>query len=146
MRSFLLMKAGKICLIIVTTISIVYLGPIANPVWASDLTVVTIVGDVSGQGGTLQVGAQASGTASSLDGLGFDSPVPGHPKGYCRIPLAGSLSGNVITLTGNVAFSNDPSNIGTPVTFRANAANGSITFIFGAFTFTGTGSVVIAPP
>lgn len=144
MRS-LLVKASKVCLIIVTTISIVYLGPIANPVWASGMTVVTIVGDVSGPGGTLQIGAQASGTASSLDGLGFDSPIPGHPKGYCRIPLTGSLSGNEIILSGKVAFSNDPSNLGTPVTFKANASNGSITFVFGAFTFTGTGSVVIAP-
>ena len=141
----LLLKAGKVCFVLVATISIVHIGPTTNPVWASDMTVVTISGHVSGPGGTLQVGAQASGpTASSLNGLGFDSPIPGHPKGYCRISLTGSLSGNVITLSGPVIFSNVPSNNGIAVTFIANASTGSITFNFGGSIFTGTGSVVIA--
>ncbi len=143
MRPFLL-KAGKVCFILVATISIVHLGPTATPVLASDMTVVTISGRVAG--GTLQVGAHASGTAGSLSGLGFDSPIPGTPKGYCRIALTGSLAGSVATLSGPVIFSTVPSFVGTPVTFIGDASTGSITFNFGGSIFTGTGSVVIASP
>jgi hypothetical protein len=139
-----LLKAGKVCFILVATISIVHLGLTANPVSASDMTVVTISGRVAG--GTLQVGAHASGTASSLTGLGFDSPIPGHPKGYCRISLTGFLSGSVVTLSGAVIFSTVPSFVGTPVTFIGNASTGAITFNFGGTILTGTGSVVIASP
>ena len=139
-----LLKAGKVCFILVATISIVHLGLTANPVLASDMTVVTISGRVAG--GTLQVGAHALGTASSLTGLGFDSPIPGHPKGYCRISLTGFLSGSVVTLSGAVIFSTVPSFVGTPVTFIGNASTGAITFNFGGTILTGTGSVVIASP
>ena len=147
MKPFLL-KAGKVCLILVAAISIVYLGPTTNSVWALDsITVVTIKGRVAG--GTVQVKAEASGTASSLGGFGTDSPINGlpkgqGPKGYCRFPLTGSLSGSKVTLSGVVSFSNVPSNIGTPVTIKGDASNGSIIFNFGGTILTGTGSVVIA--
>jgi hypothetical protein len=141
MRPFLL-KEGKVCFILVAAISIVLLGPTTNPVWASDITVVTISGRVAG--GTLQVGAHASGPASSLSGLGFDSPIPGTPKGYCRIALTGSLAGSVVTLSGPVIFSTVPSLVGIPVRFTADASTGSILFNFGGTLFQGAGSVVIA--
>ncbi len=141
MKPFML-KAGKVCFILVATILIMHLGPTTNPALASDMTVVTISGRVAG--GTLQVGAHASGPASSLSGLGFDSPIPGTPKGYCRIALTGSLSGSMVTLSGPVIFSTDPTNNGITVTFTANASTGSIIFNFGGAIFTGTGSVVIA--
>ncbi len=156
MRPFLV-KAEKVCFILVATILIVHLGPTSNPALASDMTAVTIHGRLSGPGGTINVDAEASGTGTPVlfAGSGTDSPVNGPPKiskGYCRFPLSGSLSGSVVTLSGVVTFSNVRSVVGTPIMFRANASTGSITFIFGpslgtggeTFTFTGTGSVVIA--
>ncbi len=157
MRSFLL-KVGKVCVITAATVSLVYLGqPTMNSARASDMTVVSIKGMVSGPGGTLIVGATVSGTPDSLSGVGFDngagpgSATPGSPKGYCRFPLTGSLTGGVVTLNGTVAFSNFkgvPSFVGTPVSFTAvpsTGPTGSITFNFGGFIFTGTGSVVVTP-
>lgn len=147
MRPFLL-KAGKVfCVILVTIISIVFLGPAANPVLASDITVVTITGRVTNPNpaiGTARVHATASGTTGSLSGMGSDNGIPGNPKGTCTFPLTGTLTGSVVTLSGVVTFSNNPSFIGTNVTLTANASTGSITFNFGGFIFTGTGSVVIA--
>ncbi len=154
MRSFLL-KVGKVCVITAATVSLVYLGqPTMNSARASDMTVVSIKGMVSGPGGTLIVGATVSGTPDSLSGVGFDngagpgSATPGSPKGYCRFPLTGSLTGGVVTLNGTVAFSNVPSAVGTPVSFTAvqsTGHTGSITFNFGGFIFTGSGSVVVTP-
>jgi len=129
---------------------------------ASHKVVVTISGDVAYTGnlGTgivplgfpLHVGAQASGPpAGSLSGQGFDVPTgassfgpPGGPPGYCRIPLTGTLAGNVVTLSGVVSFAHNPGDVGVPVTFTADASDGSITFDFGGFIFEGTGRVRIA--
>lgn len=144
----LVLKAVKVCLILVTIISIAYLMPTPNPVWA-DVTVVTIKGVVTGPLGTVKVNAEAeaSGAAGSLVGSGTDSPINGPPKvskGYCRFGLSGTLSGSTATLSGIVSFSNVPSFVGTPVTITGDASTGMITFTFGTFgTDTGTGSVVI---
>ncbi len=129
------------------------LGRTPGSVEASN-TVVSISGAVTLTGvpgftPTLQMGAHASGPAGSLTGQGFDSPFRGNPTattppGYCRFPLTGSLVGSVVTLTGTVSFSNDPTNLGVPVTIIADASTGAITFDFGSFVLTGTGSVVIA--
>lgn len=115
----------------------------------SPKTVVTISGDVTLSGFTVHVGARAAGTAAALTGLGFDSPgkPPGAvPPGYCRFPLTGSVAGSVVTLSGAVTFSSDPSLVGTAVTITANASTGAIVFTFGGLVLTGTGSVLIAHP
>lgn len=116
---------------------------VATSATASSGTGVSIAGKVSNAslGLTLSVQAQAHGaTAASLSGQGMDNSVAGG-KGYCTIPLTGSVAGNVATLSGTVSFSNDPANLGVPVTFTADASTGAITFDFGGFIFTGNGSV-----
>lgn len=116
---------------------------VATSATASSGTGVSIAGKVSNAslGLTLSVQAQAHGaTAASLSGQGMDNSVAGG-KGYCTIPLTGSVTGNVATLSGTVSFSNDPANLGVPVTFTADASTGAITFDFGGFIFTGNGSV-----
>lgn len=116
----------------------------------SPKTVVTISGDVTlAAGFTVHVGAAASGSAVALTGQGFDTPFRGNltgTPGYCRFPLTGSLSGSVVTLSGAVTFSSDPTFVGVPVTITADGSTGGITFDFGPFTLTGTGSVVVAHP
>lgn len=111
----------------------------------SPLTDVTLT-----PGLTLHVGAEASGSAAALTGRGFDTPFRGNPfgppPGYCRFPLSGSLSGSVVTLSGAVTFSNDPTLVTTTVTITADASTGVITFDFGTLTLTGTGSVIVAHP
>ncbi len=120
---------------------------------ASHKVVVTISGEVTFLGVPgllpLQVGAQASGPAGSLSGQGFDVPTGafgprGGPPGYCRIPLTGTLVGTTVTLSGVVSFAHNPGDVGVPVTFTADASDGSITFDFGGFIFEGTGRVRIA--
>jgi hypothetical protein len=119
------------------------------PARASNDTRVTISGDVSdpGLGLTLQVYAQASGSSAALSGQGGNSNFRGNPFGApanaCSYPLTGSMSGNVVTLSGKVAFSPNSGNVGIPVTIIDDASTGSITFDFNGIPFTGTGSVVI---
>lgn len=123
-------------------------GPIA--VFAADRTAVTVQGNVSLPGLTVHLGAAASGPAGALTGAGFDAPAigsgvsgaPGNP-GFCEFPLTGSVSAGVVTLSGAVKESSTPTLIGTPVTITANPSTGSITFVFGPFTLTGTGSVSV---
>jgi hypothetical protein len=149
------MKRRILTVLVIVSVTSMLFGFAATPAMASHRVVVTVSGRVTlvGDGLVLQVGAQASGPASSLTGQGFDGPVPGTPIGYCTIALtSGSLSGDVVTLSGPVIFSNDPVNLDSiGNTFVANASNGSITFTFdttgalgGPFVFTGTGRVVIA--
>ena len=146
--------AALVLVIGVATVAAVGIFSSPQQAEASHKVVVVISGDVTGVsegvvGVALHVGAQASGPAAgSLSGQGFDVPpgpaVPSEPVGYCRIPLTGTLVGTEVFLEGNVSFSNDPSLIGVPVTFTADASDGSITFVFGGFIFTGTGRVVIS--
>ena len=143
------MKRALISLVAILMVAFVMLT--VRPVQASHKTVVTLSGDVTlAPGLTLHVAAHASGPAGALSGQGFDSPFRGNPfgspppPGYCRFPLTGSLVGSVLALSGNVAFSNDPSLLGIPVSITANALTGSIIFDFGSDTLTGTGSVVVA--
>ena len=113
---------------------------------AAHRVVVTISGDVG-----LHVQAQVKGPANALVGQGSDSPAG---KGYCRFPLTGSvdLGTGIVTLAGVTTFTNsDTIPVGIPVTFVADASDGSITWTFdltgigGPFlVFPGTGSVVIA--
>ena len=129
------------------TLMVAALMMMIGPAQASNDTVVTISGTVSNDGITLHVEAQAMGpSAGSLTGQGSDSTARANAAKYCRFPLTGSVSGNVITLSGSVVFSPDPTNLGTPVAITADASTGSITFNFGGFILTGTGSVVIVKP
>ena len=112
-------------------------------------TVVTISGMVSNVsiGLSVSVRAHASGTVSSLSGGGTDSPPsipsPSANPAVCQFPLTGSVSGNTVTLAGTVTQSSVGAEIGTPVTFTADASTGTITWTFGGIPFTGTGTVVI---
>ena len=96
-------------------------------------------------GFSLQLTANASGTPSSLSGQGLDSTFHGHipPPGTCEFPLTGSVTGNVVTLTGTVTQASDKTLIGTAVSIVADASTGAITFHFGGFVLTGTGQVRI---
>ncbi len=126
------------------------LAAVAGPmgVFAADQTAVTVQGNVSLPGLTVHLGAAASGPAGALKGAGFDSPAmgsgasgaPGNP-GVCEFPLTGSVSAGVVTLSGAVKESSEPNLIGILVKITANSSTGSITFDFGPFTLTGTGSV-----
>lgn len=149
------MRLRGFALLVVTLVTVAFLGLAANPAQASHKVVVSISGSVTNSefGLTLQVGAVASGQVGSLSGQGFDAPtpgapaVPGTPAGYCRIDLTtGTLSGDVVSLSGSVEFSNDPiaNPVGTPVSYTADASTGEITFDFAGFIFTGTGTVRIA--
>lgn len=136
-------------------VTVAFLGVTATPAHATHKTVVSVSGKVTNTdlGLTLQIGATASGPGRSLSGQGFDAPtpgtpvVPGTPAGYCRIDLpTGSVSGDVVSLSGSVEFSNDPAAnpVGTPVSYTANADTGEIIFDFAGFIFTGTGELLIA--
>lgn len=120
------------------------------PARASNDTNVTISGTVSdpGLGLTLQVHAHASGSSAALSGQGGNSNFSGNPFGApansSSFPLTGSVSGNIVTLSGTVASSPNDNNINTiSVKFIADASTGHIEFDFGLTKFTGTGSVVI---
>jgi hypothetical protein len=110
-------------------------------------TTVTISGTVSLSGfGTVSVRAHASGITSSLSGGGTDSPPPNIPPGnpaVCQWPLTGSVSGSVVMLVGTVTQSSVRAEIGTPITLTADASTGAITWTFGGFPLTGTGTVEI---
>ncbi len=149
------LPVGVALVIGIATFAAVGMFPSPRQAEASHKVVVVISGDLTGvddvAGLPIHVGARASGPADSLEGQGFDVPPgpkafgePGDPVGYCRIPLTGTLAGNVVTLSGNVIFAHNPGDVGVPVTFTADASNGSITFDFGPFTFEGTGRVRIA--
>lgn len=142
------MRRMKLRAVVALAIALTGMALTATPVQAAHMTVVTISGEVDfGGGAVVQVGAHARGPAGSLTGQGFDtSGKPGGvvPPQYCRFPLTGSVSGDVVTLLGAVTFSPDPTLIGAPVVITANAATGAITFNFAGFIATGTGSVVIA--
>lgn len=128
----------------------------ATPAEASHRMAVHIDGDVTnaGLGLTLHVSATGSGTPSSLTGYGVDVPptgagvsaAPGNP-GVCAIKFtSGSVTGSVATMSGTVVATSEAEFLGAPVTITANASTGAITFVFGPFTFTGTGSVRFAAP
>ncbi|MCI0330332.1 MAG: hypothetical protein L0196_05185 [candidate division Zixibacteria bacterium] len=144
------MKSRALAILAVVAVGLVFLTYPFKNAQAEPGTVVSISGNVTlAEGFTLQVGATASGPSNALVGQGFDSPFRGNPTattppGYCRFPLTGSASGNVVSLSGNVSFSNDPSNLGVAVSITADASTSAITFVFGPFTLTDTGSVVIA--
>jgi len=112
---------------------------------ASSHVSVNITGQVSLGGFLLHVQAHADGDdPGSLSGQGTDNFVDhGNQFGLCIEPLTGSVSGSTVTLSGTTTFANNPSDIGVPVTFIANASTGAIKWIFDGLTFTGTGIVDI---
>ncbi len=122
------------------------------PASAAAETVVTVMGNVATPPGpgafSVHLGALTRGPADALTGTGFDLPpigsgassAPGNP-GFCVFPLTGSVSAGVVTLSGAVKESSIKALIGTPVRVMADMSNGSITFVFGTLTLTGTGSV-----
>jgi hypothetical protein len=112
---------------------------------ASSHVSVNITGQVSLGGFLLHVQAHADGAGlASLSGQGTDNFVDhGNQFGLCIEPLTGSVSGSTVTLSGTTTFANNPSDIGVPVTFIADASTGAITWIFDGLTFTGTGIVDI---
>ncbi len=111
-------------------------GPM--PVFATDETVVTVMGNVATPPGSgafsVHLGALARGPADALTGTGFDAPpigsgassAPGNP-GFCVFSLTGSVSAGVVTLSGAVRESSIKTLIGTPVSVTAHTSNGSIT-------------------
>jgi hypothetical protein len=127
-------------------------GPM--PVFATDETVVTVMGNIATPPGpgafSAHLGALARGPAGALTGTGFDAPpigsgasgAPGNP-GFCVFPLTGSVSADVVTLSGAVKQSSVKALIGFPVSVNADTSTGSITLMIGPFTLTGTGSVTI---
>lgn len=121
----------------------------ATSAMAGPPTTVNIDGQVSIAGSTLTLSANAAGTSASLTGRGVDSTFhgAGPPAGTCVFPLTGSISGSVVTLSGAVRQSSDPTLVGASVLIVADAGTGSITFTFaGVFVLTGTGTVVINNP
>ncbi len=50
---------------------------------------------------------------------------------------------SVVTLSGAVTKSTDPSLVGISVTVIGDASTGAITFVFDGLTLTGTGTVAI---
>ena len=149
-----------LCAVAIGTAVFAAVGMLSSPqqAEASDKVMVTISSDVIAGffPVPIRVGAQVSGPADSLTGRRFHAPRGGllGPPGNCLFPLAGSLVGDVVTLSGVTTFTNHrvvP--VGVPVTFVADASTGDITWTFdvGAviaggplLIFTGTGSVVIA--
>ncbi len=135
-------------LFVASVIGLAFLALGASSALASQTTA-TVSGTVTlAPGLSLQVTAAASGTsASSLSGQGIDSTFHGNPggppPGTCGFPLTGSVSGGVVTLSGAVTRSTNPSLVGIPVTVIGDASTGAITFLFDGFTLTGTGTVVI---
>ena len=133
--------------VVVQAAALVLLAPAT---YAADgtRTTVTISGTVSSAavGFTVSIRAHASGTTTSLSGGGTDSPPPNVPPGnpaVCQWPLTGSVSGSVVSLTGTVTQSSVRAEIGTPITLTADASTGAITWTFGPFPLTGTGTVEI---
>ncbi len=112
---------------------------------ASSHVSVNITGQVSFSGILIHVQAHADGDSlASLSGRGTDNFIDhGNQFGLCIAPLTGSASGSTVTLRGTTTFANNPSDIGVPVIFIADASTGAITWIFDGLTFTGTGIVDI---
>ncbi len=122
---------------------------------ASHKMVLKFGGVVGAPDAPIQVGGQVSGVdLNNLTGQSFDIPIRPGTRFYCLIPITGSsVSGNVVTLTGNVTKSNfpganpsDPSPvIGVPVIWTVNLDTGVINFNFdGGDAGTGIGHVRIA--
>ncbi len=123
---------------------------------ASHKIVLKFGGVVGAPGSEIQVGGRVSGDSlGSLTGQSFDIPIRPGARFWCLIPITGSsVSGNVVTLTGNVTKSNfpgaDPSDpspaIGVRVIWTVNLDTGDIKFDFKAFgfpLFTGFGKVSV---
>jgi hypothetical protein len=118
---------------------------------AEPVTTVTITGSLSGATGVVKLGGSVRGTPQELSGtvgsvhVSFGSPA--------TFDLQGSLSGDVVTLSGTVTQAAAKFLIGTPVTLIANASTGQIDLVFGpipsgplageTLTFSGTGQVII---
>ncbi len=140
---------GGICAVVTGLLLAVFMATGAS---ATTMTAVTIAGQVSGTVGTaavtVSVEAFATGNPSSLAGGGMDSNPHGGalglPPDTCTFPLTGSISGTMITLSGTVTQSTNPTLVGTPVTLMGDAQAGSITFVFDGLTLKGIGTVVIA--
>lgn len=117
----------------------------ASPSLAAPVTNVHVSGEVTlVPGFSLQLTANASGTATSLSGRGVDGPFHGLPlHETCEFPLTGSVLGDVVTLTGFVTQSSVKSLIGIPVTIIAHESTGFIVFQFDGVVLTGTGNVDI---
>ena len=122
--------------------------------YAQPITAVSISGKVSttalGPSITVTVQANARGSPSSLTGNAIDTSSEGGVllkllglPGQCNEQLTtGSTDGTTVTLSGTVVKSFDGTFNGTPVSITATTA-GAITFHFGPFVFTGTGTVII---
>ncbi len=124
--------------------------------YAQPTTTVSISGKVSttalGPLITVTVQANAQGSPSSLSGNGIDTASEGGVllkliglPGQCNEQLThGVISpdGTKVVLQGIVVKSFDGAFNGTPVLIFAKTA-GAITFDFGPFVFTGTGTVII---
>lgn len=102
--------------------------------------------DAGGPGDDIKISISAEGRNNKLSGAGWDfdtAPAVGTPSsGACYYTQEGSVHGHTIELSGTVLFSNDPTFLDAPVTTKANLNTGSVTWTFGTFEVTGTGTVV----
>lgn len=114
--------------------------------FAEKPTTVHINGQVSIGDVVVEVQANAKGSPTALSGRGMDTPVHSGSDfvpGECTFPLEGSISGDIITLTGVVTQASNPDDLGTLVAVIADSSTGEIEFDFGPFVLTGTGNVVV---
>jgi len=119
------------------------------------VVIVTVAGQLTGYGVSFTVEANVRGTVSALEGRGVISPFHGEVLSVglreCRFSLVGSISGSVVTLTGQ-ALDDDTcfgSTFPGPITVTGDASSGAISLSrsedFDAYfgLGTGTGTVVI---
>ena len=98
----------------------------------------------------VNVNVDAEGDPSSLAGAGRHFASTGAHNYW---PASGSISGNIVTLSGVVDDSNAPYLIGSPVQVVGDASTDAITLTFGplaggpfrgqTLTFTGSGKVTV---
>jgi hypothetical protein len=118
------------------------------------VTTVTIAGSLSGATGAVKLAGDVRGTPQDLSGsVGSVHVTFGSPATFS---LQGSLSGDLVTLSGTATHAAAEFLIGTPVTLVADASSGQIDLSFGpipsgplagaTLTFSGTGHVKIIGP
>jgi len=104
---------------------------------------VQIHGEVGVEGFSLMMGVTVAGPNESLSGSGWDFEHNAADPAFtaCYYTQEGSIEGDTVHLEGRVLFANDPSSRNTIVTTDASFSTGEITWVFGGFELTGTGTV-----
>ena len=99
---------------------------------------------------TVYLAAQASGSATSLEGAGTNHATTGVTNHFT---LSGATAGSTVTLSGSIDRSTAAYLIGSRVTINADSTTGAFTFTLGpitggpfagqTFVFVGSGTVLI---